>query len=99
LIFCQYISSVNITNTNILLTNLNKVFLTIKKHCQDVDALEQQDCIEHLANEADISKQLIIVYLDILQHMKLINYSAKEKEYISLTPLGKETNKIPSTLN
>jgi len=99
LIFRQYISSANFANTDILLTNLNKVFLTIKKHCQDVDAYDRQDCIEYLANEAGLSRQLIIVYLDILQHMKLISYSANEKEYILLTPLGKATIKIPSTLN
>ncbi|MBS1687078.1 MAG: hypothetical protein JSS96_00015 [Bacteroidetes bacterium] len=82
-----------------MLTNLNKVFLTIKKHCQDIEALEEQDCIDFVAKEAGLSKSLITVYLDILQHMKLIQYAATGKEYILLTPLGKKTNKIPSTLN
>lgn len=81
-----------------MLSSLNKVFLTIKKHCQDIQVLDGNDCIKDIAKEANLDMELFDVYLFILKNMQLIDYSNNEKRYILLTTLGKATSKISSTL-
>jgi predicted transcriptional regulator len=71
------------------MNNFNKVFLVIKKHCQDQKRIAEIDCFEAIAREANVPMSRLPLYLHHLQEAGLIKYSIAQK-YIHLTLFGKQ---------
>jgi hypothetical protein len=78
--------------------NLNKVFLVIKQHCGDREILEDCGCVAAVQADLDLDTTGLRLTLDILQNMKLIKFSLGEPSFITLTELGKEMDRINSSV-
>jgi hypothetical protein len=77
--------------------NFNIVFLAIRQYCHEIEP-PRRDFFEALQKELDINESAFKVSLEILKNMKLIQYSLDEEKDISLTALGKQMERIASSL-
>lgn len=83
--------------------HFNEVFLLIKDHCGDNNTINGDQCLElvtaHLGNDGEYKLAHLKDHLTILKNLGLITYTNKDEDdlAISLTELGKTTNRIPIT--
>lgn len=85
------------------LLHFKKVFNVIKKHCQDNNGnvLDGNKCMELVNGTLDKDEHYeighLIDHLQILQNMGLIYVKRGDPIEITITDLGKKTNRIPSS--
>ena len=68
--------------------NFNRVFLTIKKHCEEKPFKPEKAIFETIAIDANVSLFLLQYYLDLLQNLGFIEYSFADN-FLCLTSFGK----------
>lgn len=79
--------------TSAAMNDHQKVFNVIKTECEKQKHISQITCFEHIAVHAGIAPDKLPSYLDHLQDIGLIKYSATDR-YIYLTTFGRKQRKF-----